>query len=115
MRPGNPDFPVALKARAILRHSVIPCYITVNQYQDPGNQDHHEDDPRAADPAPPSLVCVMVPGALALHATSILDREIFNEEKEAEWRNHFEALSDKELSALNPDILCRVPRSGGAS
>jgi hypothetical protein len=48
----------------------------------------------------------MVPGALALNATSILDREIFNEEREAAWRNHFEELSDAELSALDPEIFC---------
>jgi hypothetical protein len=48
----------------------------------------------------------MVPGGLALHATSVLDREMFNEEKEEAWRNHFEELSDRELQALNPEVFC---------
>ena len=48
----------------------------------------------------------MVPGRLALDATSVLDREMFNEEKEEAWRNHFEELSDRELQALNPEVFC---------
>ena len=48
----------------------------------------------------------MVPGGLALHATSVLDRDMFNEEKEEAWRNHFEELSDSELQALDPDLFC---------
>jgi hypothetical protein len=98
-RPGNTDLPEALKARLVLRRAGIPCRLTVQREQD-------DADPPAADPASQSLLCVMVPGALALHATSILDREIFNDEKEAEWRNHFEGLSDAELSALDPEIFC---------
>jgi hypothetical protein len=48
----------------------------------------------------------MVPGALNLHATSVLDREIFNPDVEAEWAAHFQALSDEELHALSPEVIC---------
>jgi hypothetical protein len=49
---------------------------------------------------------VMVPLALALHAAGVLDRDLFNEEYEAEWRAHLKMLSDKNLSMLNPEIFC---------
>lgn len=96
-RPGNTDLPRAVKARAILRLTGIPCHITLNQ---------DEDDPPQADPVPTYSLRLMVPGGLALHAISILNQEVFNEEQEAAWRNHFEALSDEELNALNPEIFC---------
>jgi len=84
----------AAKARAVLRAAGIPCYITLTQ-----------EDPPKAD-LPPPFVNVMVPGALGLQATSILDRDIFNEEEEAAWRTHLKALSDSDLSALKPEIFC---------
>jgi hypothetical protein len=41
-----------------------------------------------------------------MHATSIADRDLLNDEYEAEWRTHLESLSDKELMTLDPDIFC---------
>lgn len=54
----------------------------------------------------PDLLNVMVPGALLMKAYSLLDRDLFNEEMEETWRTHFAELSDDELGALTPDILC---------
>jgi hypothetical protein len=34
-----------------------------------------------------------------------LDKEIFNAEIEAEYRTHFEQLSDEELRAVKPEVL----------
>jgi hypothetical protein len=48
----------------------------------------------------------MVPGALSLKATSVLDRDLFNEELEETWRTHFDELSDQELRDLHADDLC---------
>lgn len=48
----------------------------------------------------------MVPAAFTLKATSILDKEIFNLQIEADWRIHLESLTDTELAALNPDVIC---------
>jgi hypothetical protein len=48
----------------------------------------------------------MVPSPLLLMATSVLDREVFNVEQEAEWRAHLAMLSDDELGALTPDAIC---------
>lgn len=52
------------------------------------------------------LLSVAVPGWLSLHASSVLDRDLFNAELEETWRTHFDHLSDEELSALDPDDLC---------
>jgi hypothetical protein len=45
---------------------------------------------------------IMVPGNLNLHATSVLERDIFNADFEAEWKTHLETLSDEELRAMTP-------------
>jgi hypothetical protein len=48
----------------------------------------------------------MVPAPLNLKATSILDKEIFNPQLEADWRRHFQSLTDRELGELNPSVIC---------
>jgi hypothetical protein len=109
--PRNIHLPMAVKARAILRRAGIPFYITMDQDEDNAPQaqsvPQYPLDGMVRSGLPQNAtIRVMVPGALAFHATSILDLEIFNAEKEAEWRNHFEELSDAELNALDPEILC---------
>lgn len=47
----------------------------------------------------------MVPGGLNLEAASVLDKEIFNAEVEAEWRAHFAVLTDEELLGVDQEIL----------
>ena len=54
-------------------------------------------------------VNIMVPIGLTLHASSILDRDLFNEEHEAEWQTQLTVYSDKDLLALDPDIFCAGP------
>jgi hypothetical protein len=49
---------------------------------------------------------VLVPVRLMVHAASILDRELFNDEFETYWRDHLSMLSNKDLMALDPDIFC---------
>ncbi len=88
------DIPDASRARDVLRASGIPCRLIAG-----------DEEPRPGY-RPQRLLRVMVPGPLALHATSILDRDMFNEQHEADWRIHLEALSDKELRALDPEIFC---------
>jgi len=89
--PGSSAADRASQSRHVLRAAGIPCYLTVTQEQS---------DEQSRD-----VFHVMVPGAFALHATSILDRDLFNEEHESEWRGHFEALSDEDLQALDPKIF----------
>jgi hypothetical protein len=96
--PGSSSAADAAKARGVLEDAGVPCYIVIHELeQDPPPDDepvlHHEYQ-------------VMVPGALNLQATSVLDREIFNVDVEAGWAVHFQALSDEELHALTPEVIC---------
>ncbi len=54
-------------------------------------------------------VNVMVPIGLTLHASSILERDLFNGEHETEWQTLLNAYSDEDLLALDPDIFCAGP------
>jgi hypothetical protein len=74
----------------ILRDAGIPSQV-VTEHQGDGS---------------PDLISVMVPGALSLKATSVLDRDLFNRELEETWTTHFDELSDEELRALHPDDIC---------
>lgn len=89
--PGGDHAARAAHARAALTDAGIPSFLVVQPPDEPGAY---------------SQLNVMVPGGLYLHAASVLDKEIFNDELEPSWRNHFEALSDKELRAVNPQVIC---------
>jgi hypothetical protein len=93
--PGVALAEEASQARFALRTAGIPCHIVTKPVEF-----WEEDSP------PPRDYCVMVPGAVQLHAASVLDRAIFNSREEGNWRTHFEALTDRQLGALNPDIFC---------
>ena len=80
-------------ARDALEAAGIPCYLDLS--------DHEEEPP---DPRPMKVWRVMVPGNLNQRATSILERDIFNAEFEAEWRTHLEMLSDEDLRAMDPKL-----------
>jgi hypothetical protein len=92
----------ALNARVALENNGVPCYV-----------EFRETEPDVTPPAR-SEYCVMVPGGLNLRATSVLDKEIFNEQVESGWRTHLRALSDEELfgkkEILLEGILDRVAR-----
>jgi hypothetical protein len=93
--PGTDSASDAEQAREVLEAAGIPCVIS-----------HEPQDPPAEGGQPRSEYRVMVPGALNLLATSVLDKEIFNPELEADWKTHLEELSDEELRALDPDAIC---------
>jgi hypothetical protein len=90
--PGVVAAPEAAQACDVLRAAGIPSHITVID-ADPQRETYMEYQ-------------VMVPGALSLKATAILDKEIFNAELEANWKTHLENLSDRELGALRPADIC---------
>jgi hypothetical protein len=89
IRPGS-DSGDAGAARQMLEAAGIPCHLVV-----------HEIAPIAAQ----REYRLMVPGKFSMVAESILDQEIFNADMEAEWKTHFEELSDDELSAVDPEVL----------
>jgi hypothetical protein len=92
--PGSDAARTAAKAMEALQAAGIPCWMTETEE----DADEHA--------AARKTLNVMVPGALIMHATSIVDRDVFNDEYEDEWRAHLQSLSDKELLILNPELFC---------
>lgn len=92
--PGNDAAPEVEQAHSILESAEIPCHIKITQM-----------DESQGGPQPHYLYELMIPGALILPATSVLDKELFNPRTEAEWRNHLAELSDEDFEALNPEDL----------
>lgn len=84
----------AAEACEILLVAGLPCYLVTTEEE---SQEGH--------PAR-YLYSVMVPGSMNLHAAAVLDRDLFNPRMEEEWRAHFEGLTDEELEALTPDVIC---------
>jgi hypothetical protein len=95
MHPGHPDTTEVEEACAALRDARIPCHVVVNDIPAPGGGRH----------AAQQEYCVMVPGALNLHAASVLDRDLFNARHEADWRHHLATLTDDDLLALRPEVF----------
>ena len=91
MRRGDVCGKDAARARTVLRNVGIPCSLVLTPAEEEGGD---------------ALYSLMVPGALTLHATAVLDRDLFNEQHEVDWRNTFETLTDKELRSLNPEVFC---------
>ena len=94
-QPGGSAATDAESARGALEDAGIPCQVSVVQIATSTTDQPAQHEYR-----------VMVPGALNLKATAILDKEVFNPQLEADWRTHFETLTDKELGELNPDVIC---------
>jgi hypothetical protein len=92
--PGTAPAPDADNARDVLEAAGIPCYLERSELLQEKN----------VSPQPTHQWRLMVPGELNLRATSILDRDIFNAEFEAEWKTHLEALSDADLRAMSPQV-----------
>lgn len=93
--PGSDYATYAEAARAALRKAGIPCHVTLNRTELP-----------PVDATSRSEYWVMVPSAFNLQAGSVLDRDIFNSKQEEDLRAHFQSLSDEELLAQKPDIIC---------
>ena len=93
--PGSDHAHDAERAREVLRAAGIPCHLSVASPDPPSEQVQRFDEYRA-----------LVPASLNLKAISVLDKEIFNADLEADWSAHFAELSDAELRALNPEIIC---------
>jgi hypothetical protein len=77
------------QARDVLEAAGIPAHMEL--YEEPGAEGEQRFRWR-----------VLVPGRLIHRATSVLDRDIFNAEFEAQWKAHLEMLSDEELRVMEP-------------
>jgi len=91
--PGGVPAPEAEKVRDVLLAAGIPCHLELTEVQDPDSENSQRQ------------WRVLVPGQLNLYASSVLDRDIYNEEFEAEWKTHLEAFSDKELRDMRPEVV----------
>jgi len=94
-QPGGSAATDAGNARAALQDAGLLCQVSVVEVSAATGDYPAQHEYR-----------VMVPGALNLIATSILDKEVFNPQIEADWRTHFEEMTDAELRALHPDVIC---------
>ncbi len=89
-RPGSMDTSEgSVEARDVLEAAGIPCQLEL--FEEPEQDDNMRYRWR-----------VLVPGKLIHRATSVLDRDIFNAEFEAQWRAHLEMLSDEDLRVMEP-------------
>ena len=84
------DAPEAAHARDVLEAANIPAHLEL--YEEPEEEGEHRYRWR-----------VLVPGKLIHRATSVLDRDIFNQEFESQWRAHLETLSDEDLRVMEPE------------
>jgi|SRR5579859_197423 len=92
--PGTPPAAEAENAREVLEAARIPCALDFCEISQEAS----------ATPEPAHRWRLMVPGKLNLLATSVLEREIFNLDFEADWKTHLEALSDEDVLAMNPQV-----------
>ncbi len=83
------------EARDAVEAAGIPCYIDVSKLP-----------PEEASPRRDYLYRVLVPGGRNLEALSVVDVRVFNPEIEAEWKAHVQELTDAELRALRPEVIC---------
>jgi len=92
--PGGESAQDAAEARDAPEAAGIQCYLATAKVEPPRVAARPQEEYR-----------LLVPGKLSLEAESVLDKEIFNREIEAQWKTHFEMLSDEELRALDLDVL----------
>ncbi len=93
--PGDSAATDAENAREALYHAGIPCRVSAMEVAWPTGDQPVKHEYR-----------VMVPGAFSLEAVSVLDKELFNPQMEADWSRHFASMTDQELGALNLDAIC---------
>ncbi len=94
-RPGALPADDIAAARDALDAEGIPCYLDLAELP------QAEESPEG----PTHIWRVLVPGNLNLRAASVLDRDIFNADFEAQWKAHLETLSDDEVLEMNPEVV----------
>jgi hypothetical protein len=91
---GSVPADAMMDAQNVLEDAGVPCFLDLSEI------------PKTdlASPRPTHLWRLMVPFNLNLHAASVLDRDIFNEDFEAAWKANLETLSDEELRGMKPEV-----------
>jgi hypothetical protein len=90
------------QACGVLENAEVPYQVNSRDMEDSQGQPYQMQD-------------VMVPAPWLLLALSVLDKELFNERQEADWRAHLEELSEEDfatirLEDLTAGMLDRVER-----
>jgi hypothetical protein len=93
---ADPQAVQAGDAQAALRAAGIPCFLEERELLP---------EPVETVRTAATEVRVLVPGKLNLQATSILDRDLFNQEFEDTWKTHLEMLTDEELREMKPEVV----------
>ena len=83
------------EARDALEAAGVPCYVAVAKLPP-------ESAPRGRD----YEYRVLVPGGRNLEALSVVDVRVFNPQIEADWKTHLQELTDSELHAISPKVIC---------
>ena len=91
--PGSNETERASKAQTSLQTSGIPSHLRTGREVDSRGLSIY-------------TIEVLVPVRCAMHAASILDRDVFNVEFETSLRDQLSILSNEDLLALDPDIFC---------
>jgi hypothetical protein len=91
--PGQNSAQDAGNAHDALKAEGIPCYLEMSAL--PTEREN-------VSAKPTHQWRLLVPNKLNLRATSVLEKEIFNDDFEAEWKTLLEVLSDHELAEMNP-------------
>lgn len=93
-RSPDADEP-ATNAHGALEAGGIPCHVVLikEDLQRPGTPPRYE-------------FRILVPSPLLWHATSVLDRDLFNQDQDDEFRAHLAGLEDEEFQMLDPGLIC---------
>ena len=95
---GDPGRSPASDAVKVLDDAGIPCEVTIVEISSALDRHPAEYEYR-----------VMVPAPLNLKATSILDKEIFNPQFEADWRLHFQVFDRSRIGRSQSERDLRRP------
>ena len=83
------------EARDALEAAGVPCYVGVTKLRPeeaPARRDYE--------------YRVLVPGGRNLEALSVVDVRVFNPRILADWKTHLQELTDAELHAISPQVIC---------
>jgi hypothetical protein len=83
------------EARDALESAGVPCYVAKAKLP-----------PENASPGRDYEYRVLVPGGRNLEALSVVDVRVFNPQIEADWKTHLQELTDSELYAISPKVIC---------
>jgi hypothetical protein len=93
--PNGSSAADAEDAYRALKKAGIPCRIEVHAIEtETGNNEQQTERQ------------VIVPAAYSLHATSVLDRDLFNPRVVSDWKTHLQSLTDDQFLRLNVDDMC---------